>query len=425
MLHAASRTFANLMTSSNQSFRTANKHELAVMLREAHDYTLSLFACFVQSGADDLLGFFEQCPVNPPVWELGHLAWFAELAVLRQPSANTQNGQRLPAMLRKADAWFDEVILSENARVILDLPKATQLITYKNEVLDRVLDRLSRVDENGDAAATAAALRPFRQALAYEDSIGEIWVNLLQTLGLRAPLWIERATAAPWSREEIRFAGGSFTMGVQDEEARRGFAFQHERGAHQVKVASFHMDANLVSNAQFAEFVADNGYQHAQHWSPNGIAWLMQQERSAPLHWEKSGTWWRTERFGRVINLSPNEPVRHVNLFEVQAYCLWANRRLPSEQEWEYAAMAGHPLFHWGDCWEWTWSIFEPYPEFVADDSAVGAARRASTEAAFGQCQSVRGASFVTPQRARDGRFRHFLMPDQCDFVAGFRTCAL
>lgn len=387
------------MIPTSKSFRHASTHDLALMLRDAHDYTLSLFECFASAK-----------PEIKPVWDLGHLGWFAEWLVLREAQQNSVLAGLRPSMLSQGDVWFETGRARSVAGGAAALPKAAQLITYKNEVLDRILDKLSRT------VNTDQNLYPYRLALAYEDRYAEHWIAQLQALGLAAPLALERHVTPPWAQGEIRMPGGSLMMGSAPA---GGFVFEQEKSAHLLYVPAFCIDSSLISNAQFAEFVEDSGYQRSQYWSAAGKLWLMQQERSAPLHWSRDGNWWRCQRFGREVTLSPREPVRHVCLYEAQAYCMWAERRLPREAEWEFAAVSGHAAFRWGDLWEWTCSPFEPYPGFVADAISCGP----DSASAFASHQSVRGASFATRVRMRCAQSRGFFLPESCDRLSGFRTC--
>ena len=222
---------------------------------------------------------------------------------------------------------------------------------------------------------------------------------------------------ATTTQGEIRFPGGSITMGCDPQAP--GFHFDNEKSAHPVLVPAFSIDSTLVSNAQYGEFIADGGYQKPAFWTPGGRDWLMQQNCSAPRAWLRDGNRWICERYDRHASLPANEPVRHVNLYEAQAYCIWAQRRLPTEAEWEMAAASGHPAFRWGDLWEWTCSAFEPYPGFTPD------AYREYSAPWFGSHQSVRGASFVTAARFKSLRYRNFYEPHRNDMYIGFRTCAL
>lgn len=400
------------MTLTKKSFRHAAAHELALMLSEAHNYTLSLFECLATAQLKHPSHLIDAIDVKPVLLNLGRLAWFAEWLILREAQQKAPIHSLRPSMLSKADNWFAPDRMNMNSDAAPPLPKAGQLITYKNEVLDRVLDKLSRTANTDDG------LYPYRMALAHEDTHAEYWTTLLQTLGLRAPLAMERHVTPPWAQGEIRVPGGSLLMGSAPGD---GFVFDVEKWAHLVYVPGFVIDTNLISNAQFAEFVEDNGYQRPQYWSISGKQWLMQQERSAPLHWSRDGNWWQCARFGRAVSLAASEPVRHISLYEAQAYCLWAERRLPSEAEWEFAAVSGHAAFRWGDLWEWTCSPFEPYPGFIADVATFNR----DPESAFVSHQSVRGASFATPHRMHSVRYRNFLLPEHCNDFSGFRTCRL
>lgn len=392
------------------SFRNASPQELAEALQDARHYTLALFDRFLAAGMDAPADVPFLPIVNPPLWELGHVAWFAEWFVLREAQSSNPAAALRPSLLTKGDDWFDSNTVPHHVRWLLDLPTAGALKTYCYEVLDRVLDRL------GKAQGEEVDLTPYRLALAHEDMHGEAFAYTLQTLGVEAPQAIGRYATPSWSQGVIGFPGGTLRMGSVPND---GFVFDNEKWAHPIYVPPCSLDATLVSNAEYGEFIADGGYQRPEFWTAAGMAWLMQQQRSAPRYWQRDGRQWCVERFGRVIALPANEPVRHVSLFEAQAYCAWIGRRLPTESEWEFAALSGHAAFRWGDLWEWTGTPFEPYPGFSPD------AYREYSEPWFVTHQVLRGASFVTRERMRSPKYRNFYLPQRDDMFVGFRTCAL
>jgi ergothioneine biosynthesis protein EgtB len=397
------------MLDTDASFRTASPRQLAAALDSARDYTLCLFDCLAAAGYGDPVHVPRLGTVNPPLWELGHTAWFAEWFILREAASSHPGSARRDCLLARGDDWFDSNTVPHRSRWTLDLPPGGALKTYCREVLERTLERLARAAPGDDD------LYPFRLALAHEDMHGEALLYTLQTLGVPAPVGLAPAAVAGAPVQAIAVPGGAVTLGGAQQ---AGFVFDNEKQGHRRAIAPFEIDAGLVTNARYLDFVEHGGYQDPRYWSAAGRAWLMQQQRSAPRYWQRADGDWSTVRFGLPAALAPGEPVRHVSLHEAEAYCAWAGRRLPREAEWEYAAVSGQPGFEWGQLWEWTSSIFAPYPGFAPDRY------REYSAPWFGTHQVLRGASFATPHRLRSRQFRNFYQPGRDDIFAGFRTCA-
>ena len=136
-------------------------------------------------------------------------------------------------------------------------------------------------------------------------------------------------------REMVLIEGGTFTMGSNN-------SGDEQKGEHPVTVPSFYLDKYEVTNAEYAEFVKATAKPapaigqgvEAGYWEP----WNGNNPPSGRERW----------------------PVVNVSLQDVEAFAGWLSKRdgvvyrLPTEEEWEFAARNGSKdsLFPWGNSWE-------------------------------------------------------------------------
>ena len=189
-----------------------------------------------------------------------------------------------------------------------------------------------------------------------------------------------------------------------------GFAYDNESGRHRVHLVPFSIAERSITNEDWLMFVDDGGYARPELWLADGWAAVQQHGWHAPGYWQQQDGQWFVFGSAGLRPLRRAEPVCHVSFYEADAYARWAGARLPTEAEWEVAALAVsglrgalldpgrlHPGLagrHMvGDVWEWTSSAYLPYPGFTPVEGAVG-----EYNGKFMSDQHVlRGASCATP----------------------------
>lgn len=349
--------------------------------------------------------------INPPRWEIGHVAWFAERWCLRH---RPQGDLAPPRFMAAVDGWYDSSRIEHALRWTLDLPDPAATRAYLAGVLDAVhagLHELERRGETGDDDLYFHLL-----ALYHEDMHCEALHYTLQTLGVPAPrdARIRQGPAPAGAGGELRFPGGTVEIGARPG---AGFAFDNEKWAHARELPAFAIDRRPVTNGEFAAFIEDGGYTRASLWSEAGLQWLREARLPAPRYWRRGDRGWERRAFDTWLPLAPDEPLLHVSAHEAEAWCRWAGRRLPTEAEWECAAKHFGPAFNpWGEVWQWTASDFAPYDSFAPDPYED------YSRPWFHTHRAVRGGSFATPERLLDPVFRNFYQPHRSDIFIGFRS---
>ena len=102
----------------------------------------------------------------------------------------------------------------------------------------------------------------------------------------------------------------------------------------------FRLATRPVTNGEYIAFIEDNGYSRPEFWLSLGWMTVNEQRWNAPLYWTKrDGAWWNFTLSG-LRRVNESEPVTHVSYFEADAYANWAGARLPTEFEWERAALS-------------------------------------------------------------------------------------
>ena len=105
------------------------------------------------------------------------------------------------------------------------------------------------------------------------------------------------------------------------------FGWDNEYGTHEAYIPTFKAAKYLTSNAEYLEFIVDNGYKNDLYWSQEGKAWREYMQAEFPLFWRKKedGFWLRT--VSREIPLPLSWPVE-VNYVEAMAFCQWKSEKL-------------------------------------------------------------------------------------------------
>ncbi|MEP7116113.1 MAG: SUMF1/EgtB/PvdO family nonheme iron enzyme [Acidobacteriota bacterium] len=254
----------------------------------------------------------------------------------------------------------------------------------------------------------------------------------------------------------VTVPAGEAVLGVAA--TRERFTWDNERPALVATVPAFRIERHDVTNHAFMAFVAAEGYRDPQWWTPADWAWRAETALDHPTFWERDGDqWWWRGMFERV-RLPGSWPV-YVSQAEAAAFARWRGARLPTEAEYQRAAFgtpAGSPRrYPWGaelpaarhgvfdlarfdpspvgthpngdsawgiadlmgNGWEWTSSVFAPFPGFTPLPSYP----EYSADFFDGEHYVLKGASPATATGLLRPTFRNWFRPRYPYVYATFR----
>ncbi|NNM53277.1 MAG: ergothioneine biosynthesis protein EgtB [Spirochaetales bacterium] len=373
---------------------------------------------------------------SPTKWNLAHTTWFFETFLL----------ERWEKPFHPFDVNFRVLFNSYyNAvgekhprpqRGMLTRPSLDQVLHYRRNVDQRLLNLPERVWKDPEFHNL------LELGLNHEQQHQELLLTdqkLLFSYNPLAPAYHEVDLSRTPSRTQgAALSWKSFPEGmVHLGHTGEGFAFDNETPQHRVFVNAYQLASRLTTNAEYAQFVDQGGYQDPQYWLAEGWDWCQKSKRTQPLYWRKQdGKWYEFTLWG-LGELDPVRPVVHVGYFEADAFARWAHARLPTEAEWENAAQSVPLTGHFadsgeyhprpapegelvqmlGDAWEWTSSSYSPYPGYQAAPGAVG-----EYNGKFMVNQYVlRGGSCATPEGHIRKTYRNFFPTWACWQFSGIR----
>ena len=391
--------------------------------------------CVVQSMPD----------VSPAKWHLAHTTWFFETFILKKRVSGYRDA--VPEYAYLFNSYYNAAgtMHRRDLRGLISRPTVEETKRYRASVDSDIDGLLANADEK-----LFREIEPILTlGIHHEQQHQELLITDIKHVFAQNPLYPVFREGGTRSPSAFDRAGTSrSTQFVEFDEATveighhgNGFSYDNEGPRHRALVLPFSLANRLVTNGEYLEFMADNGYSRAEFWLSLGWMTVNEQNWRAPFYWiQRDGEWWNFTLSG-LRKVDPSEPITHLSYFEADAYANWAGARLPTEFEWERAAAKADiegnfvetERFHpapldrapkngelaqmFGDVWEWTRSSYSPYPGYRAEPGALG-----EYNGKFMCNQYVlRGGSCATSRAHIRKTYRNFFQPEKRWQFTGIR----
>ena len=344
---------------------------------------------------------------HPLVFYEGHLPGFSFNTLVKRGLGQPGIDTRLEALFARGIDPHESIGSSGRANDRDGWPSRADVREFADEADRRVIAALQNedLDRPGHPLLNRAeaAFAILEHEAMHQETLLYMWHRLPFEQKRKPAGQAPAAEGRPPRREWIGVPRGRATLGV--DAGAVPFSWDNERPARQADVPAFSIERHNVTNADFLEFVDSGGYSDARWWRPEDAAWLATEAIRHPLFWERHDGRWYWRGMFELVPLPAAWPV-YVSWAEASAFARWRGMRLPTEAEFQraaYGTSSGERRFPWGDDapaadhgvfdfaswdphpagshpagrsawdvedlvgngWEWTSTVFEPFPGFV------------------------------------------------------------